>query len=125
MAPTPSTSSPPHARTAATGRLVRHCGVTTVAVEATGVYSHVLFLTLLEAGFAVVMTAAQFCRQIKGRPKTDKRDCQWIQRLHKHGLLPSIFNPTRVRKRSAITSPTRDLVRLSGEHIQRMQKAWS
>jgi Transposase len=47
---------------------LRHCGVTTVAVEATGVYSHVLFLTLLEAGFTVVMTAAQFTRQIKGRP---------------------------------------------------------
>jgi transposase len=103
---------------------LRHCGVTTVAVEATGVYSHVLFLTLLEAGFTVVMTAAQFTRQIKGRPKTDKRDCQWIQRLHKHGLLPSIFQPEEA------TQTLRDyvrqrgnLVRLSGEHIQRMQKA--
>ena len=103
---------------------LRHCGVTTVAVEATGVYSHVLFLTLLAAGFTVVMTAAQFTRQIKGRPKTDKRDCQWIQRLHKHGLLPSIFQPDEA------TQTLRDyvrqrgnLVRLSGEHIQRMQKA--
>jgi transposase len=103
---------------------LRQCAVTTVAVEATGVYSHVLFLTLLEAGFTVVMTAAQFCRQIKGRPKTDKRDCQWIQRLHKHGLLPSIFQPDEatqtlrdyVRQRA-------NLVRLSGQHIQRMQKA--
>jgi transposase len=103
---------------------LRHCAVTTIALEATGVYAHVLFLTLLEAGFTVVMTAAQFCRQIKGRPKTDQRDCQWIQRLHKHGLLPSIFQPNEaaqtlrdyVRQRA-------NLVRLSGEHIQRMQKA--
>jgi len=103
---------------------LRQCGVTTVALEATGVYAHVLFLTLLEAGFTVVMTAPQFARQIKGRPKTDKRDCQWIQRLHKHGLLPAIFQPDEttqtlrdyVRQRA-------NLVRLSGQHIQRMQKA--
>src|SRR5918997_818948 len=50
-------------------------GVTTVALEATGVYGHVLFLTLPEAGFHVVMTSPSFTRQIKGRPKTDKRDC--------------------------------------------------
>src|SRR5207245_9640848 len=72
---------------------LRACGVTTVALEASGVYGHVLFLTLLEAGFVTVMTAPQFARQIKGRPKTDKRDCQWIQRLHKHGLLPAGFPP--------------------------------
>jgi transposase len=103
---------------------LRLCAVTTVALEASGVYGHVLFLTLLEAGFQVVMTAPQFARQIKGRPKTDKRDCQWIQRLHKHGLLPAIFQPDEatqtlrdyVRQRA-------NLVRLSGQHIQRMQKA--
>src|SRR5262245_51006887 len=103
---------------------LRACGVTTVALEASGVYGHVLFLTLLEAGFQVVMTPPQFTRQIKGRPKTDKRDCQWIQRLHKLGMLPPIFQPDEatqtlrdyVRQRA-------NLVRLSGQHIQRMQKA--
>ena len=33
------------------------CGVETVALEASGVYGHVLFLHLLEAGFEVVVTA--------------------------------------------------------------------
>src|SRR5262249_26444257 len=49
------------------------------------------------------------------------RDCQWIQRLHKHGLLPPIFQPDEA------TQTLRDyvrqrgnLVRLSGQHIQRM-----
>ena len=103
---------------------LRLCAVTTVALEATGVYGHVLFLTLLEAGFHVVTTSAKFTRQIQGRPKTDKRDCQWIQRLHRHGLLPSIFQP------DGATQTLRDyvrqranLVRLSGQHIQRIQKA--
>jgi transposase len=103
---------------------LREVGVTTVALECSGVYGHVLFLTLLEAGFTTVMTAPTFTRQIKGRPKTDRRDCQWIQRLHKHGLLPSVFQPDEA------TQTLRDLVRqranhvrLSGQHIQRMQKA--
>jgi transposase len=115
------------AHTSGLRRLVtwlRQCGVTTIALEATGVYGHVLYLTLLEAGFAVSTTPPQFARQIRGRPKTDKRDCQWIQRLHKLGMLPSIFQPNEathalrdyVRQRA-------NLVRLSGQHIQRMQKA--
>ena len=99
-------------------------GVTTVALEASGVYGHVLFLTLLEAGFHVVMTSPKFTRQIQGRPKTDRRDCQWIQRLHQLGFLPPIFQPDEA------TQTLRDyvrqrghLVRDSGQHIQRMQKA--
>jgi transposase len=103
---------------------LRQCGATTVALEATGAYAHVLFLALLEAGLKVVMAPPQFARQIKGRPKTDRRDCQWIQRLHRHGLLPAVFQPDEatqtlrdyVRQRA-------NLVRLSGQHIQRMQKA--
>ena len=103
---------------------LRQCGVTTVALEATGVYGHVLSLTLLEAGLRVVTTAPPFTRQIEGRPKTDRRDCQWIQRLHRRGLLPPLFQPGEA------TQTPRDLVRqrashvrLSGQHIQRMQKA--
>ena len=93
-------------------------------VCASGVYGHVLFLTLLEEGFTTLMTSPSFTRQIKGRPKTDKRDCPWIQRLHAHGLLPSVFQPDEA------TQTLRDLVRqranhvrLIGQHIQRMQKA--
>jgi transposase len=103
---------------------LRQCGVTTVALEATGVYAHVLFLTLLEAGFVVVMTAPQFARQVKGRPKTDRRDCQWIQRLHRHGLLPPVFQPDEATQTlRGYVRQRANLVRLSGQHIQRMQKA--
>jgi transposase len=103
---------------------LQHCGITTVAIEATGAYGHVLFLTLLEAKFEVTLTPPQFARQIKGRPKTDRRDCQWIQHLHALGMLPKVFQPDEatqtlrhyVRHRS-------NMVRLSSQHIQRMQKA--
>lgn len=103
---------------------LRQTGVTTVALEATGAYGHVLFLTLLEAGFHVVTTSPTFTRQIKGRPKTDKRDCQWIQRLHRHGLLPSIFQPDEATQTlRGLVRQRANHVRLSGQHIQRMQKA--
>lgn len=103
---------------------LRHCGVTTVALEASGAYGHVLFLTLVEEGFTTVMTSPSFTRQIKGRPKTDRRDCQWIQRLHKHGLLPPVFQPDDATQtlRSFVRQRANH-VRLSGQHIQRMQKS--
>ena len=100
------------------------CGVTTIALEASGVYGHVLFLHLMEMGFEVIMTAPQFARQIKGRPKTDKRDCQWIQRLHQLGLLPSIFQPNEATQTLRDYVRQRDNhIRLSAQHVQRMQKA--
>ncbi len=72
---------------------LKQCGVTTVAREATGAYAHVLFLTPLEAGLEVVMTPPHFARQVRGRPKTDRLDCQWIRHLHHLGFLPSVFQP--------------------------------
>jgi hypothetical protein len=91
---------------------LRWCGVTTIALEATGAYGYVLFLTLLEAGFTTIMTPPQFARQIKGRPKTDRRDCQWIQRLHKLGMLPSVFQPDEA------TQTLRDYVRQRGNLVR-------
>lgn len=116
-----------HAHTPGLRELVAwltHCGVTTVALEASGAYGHVLFLTLVEAGFQVLMTAPHFTRRIKGRPKTDRRDCQWIRRLHAHGLLPSVFQPDdATHTLRAYVRQRANLVRLSGQHVQRMQKA--
>jgi transposase len=103
---------------------LRECGVTTVALEASGVYGHVLFLSLLEAGVPTIITAPQFTRQIKGRPKTDRLDCQWIYRLHTHGLLPSIFQPDDATQTLRdLVRQRANLVRLSSHHIQRVQKA--
>src|SRR5262249_14889274 len=53
-------------------------GVTTVALEATGVYWEPLFALLEERGFDVILVAPSYTRGIKGRPKTDRLDCQWI-----------------------------------------------
>ena len=103
---------------------LKWCGVTTIALEATGAYGRVLFLTLLEAGWHVIITSPKFTRQIQGRPKTDRLDCQWIQRLHRHGLLPSVFQPDDATQALRdVVRQRANLVRLSGHHIQRLQKA--
>ena len=83
-----------------------------------------LYLTLVEADFTTVMTSPAFTRQIQGRPKTDRLDCQWIQRLHTHGLLPPVFQPDDATQtlRSYVRQRG-NLVRLSGQSVQRIQKS--
>jgi transposase len=98
--------------------------ITTVALESSGIYWIALYELLQSQGFEVLLVDPSFTKQIKGRPKTDKRDCQWIQRLHAHGLLASAFRPDEqtcvlrnyLRQRA-------NLVRYAGQHIQHMQKA--
>src|SRR5262249_1749231 len=53
-------------------------GVTTVALEATGVYWEPLFALLEKRGFEVILVAPTYTSGIKGRPKTDRLDCHWI-----------------------------------------------
>ena len=72
---------------------LRQRGITTVAMEATGIYGDILFALLQAEGFEVIQVNPAYTAQLKGRPKTDKLDCQWIQRLHAHGLLPASFRP--------------------------------
>ena len=68
------------------------CGVTTVAMEATGVYWIPLFQVLEQRGFHVLLANARQTKNVAGR-KSDVQDCQWIQRLHTYGLLQGSFRP--------------------------------
>lgn len=72
--------------------------VTTVAMESTGVYWQNLFVELINAGIEVVLTNGKFTKNIN-RKKTDVLDCQWIQKLHTLGLLPSSFLPDHITER--------------------------
>ena len=69
------------------------CGVTTVAMESTGVYWIPLFELLERRGFTVLLVDPRQTRQVSGRPKSDRLDCQWIRRLHGCGLLAGSFRP--------------------------------
>ena len=69
------------------------CGVTTVAMESTGVYWVPLFELLEARGFEVWLVEPGQLSRCGARPKTDVLDCQWIQRLHAYGLLEPSFRP--------------------------------
>jgi len=56
------------------------CGVTTVAMESTGVYWVPLYEALEERGFAVKLVDARKVKNVSGR-KSDVLDCQWLQQL--------------------------------------------
>src|SRR4029077_11913039 len=69
------------------------CGVTTVAMESTGIYWVPLFELLQQRGFEVYLVNARQTHHAPGRPKSDVLDCQWMQRLHSYGLLTASFRP--------------------------------
>src|SRR5438874_138018 len=72
---------------------LRGHGITTVAMESTGVYWIPLFDLLEAEDFAVQLVEPGQLSSCGARPKTDVLDCQWIQRLHSYGLLRGSFRP--------------------------------
>jgi transposase len=103
---------------------LRSCGVTTVAMESTGVYWIPLYELLEARGFRVLLVDARQVARAPGRPKTDEKDCQWIQRLHSYGLLSAAFRPAeQVVVLRAYLRQRDMLVTYAGQHIQHMQKA--
>jgi transposase len=99
-------------------------GVTTVAMESTGVYWLALFALLAARGFAMVLADAREVQRAPGRPKSDVQACQWLQRLHPYGLLAATFRPPEhgcVLRR--YLRPRAMLVTDASQHIQHMQQA--
>jgi len=97
--------------------------ITTVAMEATGVYWIILYDILVNAGFDVWLVPGRQTKQVPGR-KTDVKDCQWIQQLHSYGLLNRCFVAEGILKTLRSYQRLReDHVRSSTMHIHHMQKA--
>ena len=102
---------------------LKKCGITTVAMESTGVYWIPLFEVLEGRGFEVKLVDARHVKNVSGR-KSDVLDCQWIQQLHTYGLLAGAFRPpdevcvlrSYLRQREMLTQS-------ASMHIQHMQKA--
>jgi transposase len=102
---------------------LKQCGVTTVAMESTGVYWIPLFELLERRGFEVKLVDARHVKNVSGR-KSDVLDCQWLQQLHTYGLLAGAFRPpdevcvlrSYLRQREMLTQS-------ASMHIQHMQKA--
>ena len=99
------------------------CRITTVAMEATGVYWIPLFEILERRGFEVVLVNARHVKNVPGR-KSDVIDCQWLQELHSLGLLAASFRPADaiVALRSLVRQ-RKMLVEYAASHVQHIQKA--
>jgi transposase len=103
---------------------LRQAGVTTVAMESTGVYWIPLFEHLEAQGFECYLVEPGQLRGCGARPKTDVLDCQWMQRLHTYGLLKASFRPPEsVRALRAYHRQRQMVVRHAAAHVQHMQKA--
>jgi transposase len=100
-----------------------NCGVTSVAMESTGVYWIPVYEILESKGFTVHLVNARHVHQT-GSPKTDVLDCQRIQQLHSYGLLRGSFHPSEdVRAIRALVRHRENLLQSRATHIQHMQKA--
>jgi hypothetical protein len=79
---------------------------------------------VLNADAAGIDVGGSEMKNVPGRRKTDRLDCQWLQKLHACGLLSASFRPspeicrlrTCLRHRSSV-------IWEQSRHIQRMQKA--
>src|SRR6266403_2039324 len=102
---------------------LKACGVTTVAIESTGVYWIALCQKLEAAGIEVFLVNARHVRHVPGR-KTDVKDCQWLQRLHSFGLLSASFRPEdAICRLRSLQRHRLNLISTAGAEIQHMQKA--
>ena len=102
---------------------LKRCGVTTVAMESTGVYWIPLFELLEQRGFEVKLVDARHVKNVSGR-KSDVLDCQWLQQLHTYGLLQGAFRPSdEICVLRSYMRQKEMLTQASSMHVQHMQKA--
>ena len=100
------------------------CGVTSVAVEATGVYSVPLLEILDARGLGVVLAKPSSLKSVNDRRKSDMMDCQWIQLLHTFGLLRGSFRPTQeIAVYRTFNRQKQSLVEQSSTEIEHIKKA--
>ena len=98
--------------------------ITTIAMEATGVYWFAYYELLEASGFDVYLVNGNDTKNLPGR-KSDVEDCQWIQQLHSFGLLRRCFIPEDIiRQLRTYTRLRDDHISMASQHIQHMQKAF-
>lgn len=98
-------------------------GITTVAMESTGVYWVILYAVLEEAGIEVFLVNGRDVKNVPGR-KSDVKDCQWLRQLHSYGLLRKSFIPGGdIRKVRSYVRLRQDHIRAAATQVLLMQKA--
>ena len=99
------------------------CGITTAAMESTGVYWIPVYDVLEQHGIKPCLVNPRNMKNVPGK-RTDFHECQWIQHLHSLGLLHAAFRPdSEVCAVRSLMRHRNDMVMMASEHIQQMQKA--
>ena len=99
------------------------CGVTSVAMEATGVYWIPLYDILESRQIAVLLVNARHVKHVPGR-KSDVSDAEWLRDLHSVGLLRGSFRPVSgIVALRAYVRHRQTLVESAATYVHRMQKA--
>jgi len=99
------------------------CGVTTAAMESTGVYWIPVYDVLEQHGIQPCLVNPRNMKNVPGK-RTDFHECQWIQYPHAMGLLHAAFRPdSEVCAVRSLMRHRNDLVEMTSQHIQHMQKA--
>jgi hypothetical protein len=98
-------------------------GITTVAIESTGIYWLNLYLMLEEAGIEPYLVNAKHVKNVTGRKKDDT-DAIWLQKLHSCGLLQKSFQPEEdIRVLRTYVRQRKNLINIASDSVRRMQKA--
>jgi transposase len=98
-------------------------GIEMVTLESTSDYWRVWYYVLEDAGLRVQLVSPDRVRQLRGRPKTDVLDAQWLARLTHWGLLSGSFvPPSPIRALRDLTRARTGLVRDRTRCWQRLEK---
>ena len=99
------------------------CGITTAAMESTGVYWIPPHDVLEQHGVKPCLVDARGMKNVPGR-RTDWHECQWLQFLHSVGLLRAAFRPDGdVCAVRSVMRHRSEQVLMANQHIQHMHKA--
>lgn len=96
--------------------------VTTVAMEATGVYWKPVYYALEGLFDELWLCNAQHVKNVPGR-KTDLSDAEWLADVAAHGMVrPSFVPPTEIRELRELTRYRKTQVDARAREIQRLEK---
>jgi transposase len=102
---------------------LKSCNIETIAMESTGVYWVPVVAVLESYGFDVKLVDAYKVKNVPGR-KTDVKDCQWLQELHRFGLLSGAFRPEeQIQVLRSYWRHRGEMVESCSRQIHLMQKA--
>lgn len=97
-------------------------GVTTVAMEATGVYWKPVFYRIEGLFEEVWLVNAAHVKNVPGR-KTDLADAEWLADVVAHGMVrPSFVPPPPIRELRELTRYRKTQIDVRAQEIQRLDK---